>query len=149
MYLTVLKKLILKIFSFLTLTLLLLIVSCKKEDNEVEPPRDIQEQSTVDDQSLEDFLSTHFYNYDDFQCLGGPENGPQARIANQNALTVFYFATPEVGGGGKGVGGKGGGGGGGPWGPNRAPRGAGGPALARMPATGDGDAHNSLAVNTL
>ena len=57
---------ILKIFSFFTLTLLLLIVSCKKEDNEVEPPRDIQEQSTVDDQSLEDFLSTHFYNYDDF-----------------------------------------------------------------------------------
>ena len=57
---------ILKIFSFLTLTLLLLVVSCKKEDNEVEPPRDIQEQSTVDDKSLEDFLSTHFYNYDDF-----------------------------------------------------------------------------------
>ena len=66
MYLTTLKYLILKIFSFLTLALLLLIVSCKKEDNEVEPPRDIQEQSVVDDKSLEDFLSTHFYNYDDF-----------------------------------------------------------------------------------
>lgn len=45
---------------------LLLVSSCKKEESVVEPPRDIQEQALDDDQTLEDFLSTHFYNYDDF-----------------------------------------------------------------------------------
>ncbi|MEK9614377.1 MAG: FKBP-type peptidyl-prolyl cis-trans isomerase [Flavobacteriaceae bacterium] len=42
-----------------------IFISCKKED-EVEPPRDISEQSLADDQSLRDFLSNHFYNYEDF-----------------------------------------------------------------------------------
>ncbi|MDA9572066.1 hypothetical protein N9R44_01705 [Flavobacteriaceae bacterium] len=45
---------------------LLLVSSCKKEESVVEPPRDIQEQALDDDQTLEDFLSTHFYNYDGF-----------------------------------------------------------------------------------
>lgn len=50
---------------FLTVTVFL-FSSCKKEESEVEPLRDIKEQSIDDDQSLEDFLSTHFYNYEDF-----------------------------------------------------------------------------------
>jgi FKBP-type peptidyl-prolyl cis-trans isomerase FkpA len=47
-----------------------LIFSCKKEDEAVvEPPRDVGEQALTDEQSLEDFLSTHFYNYEDFEDL--------------------------------------------------------------------------------
>jgi len=61
--------LILKNILSLVISIIFLIFSCKKEDNVVEPPRDIQEQSIEDDQSLEDFLSTHFYNYDDFLDL--------------------------------------------------------------------------------
>ena len=45
---------------------MILLSSCKKEEDEVEPPRDFQEQSLVDDKNIEDFLSSHFYNYDDF-----------------------------------------------------------------------------------
>ena len=46
--------------------LFFLITYCKKED-EVEPPRDFQEQSIADEKKLEDFLSSHFYNYEEFQ----------------------------------------------------------------------------------
>ena len=46
----------------------ILIISCKKEE-QVELPRDIAEQAVADDQILEDYLSTHFYNYEDFEDL--------------------------------------------------------------------------------
>jgi hypothetical protein len=55
-----------KILSFTILSFLLLF-SCKKDEEEVEPLRDVSEQSIADDQLLEDFLSTHFYNYEDFE----------------------------------------------------------------------------------
>jgi len=44
------------------------IISCNndEEDDVIEPPRDVSEQSITDDQSLKNYLSTHFYNYDDF-----------------------------------------------------------------------------------
>ncbi len=47
-----------------------IIYSCDKEEEEVELPRDVGEQAVIDEQSLEDFLSTHFYNYEDFQNIG-------------------------------------------------------------------------------
>lgn len=50
----------------LTVSLFLLLTFCSKEE-EVEPPRELSEQVVSDEQSLEDFLSTHFYNYEDFQ----------------------------------------------------------------------------------
>lgn len=43
-----------------------LFLSCKKDEEVVEPIRDVSQQSIKDDQSLEDFLSTHFYNYESF-----------------------------------------------------------------------------------
>ena len=49
----------------IALTIISFLSSCKKEDT-VEPLRDVQEQSITDNQSIEDFLSSHFYNYDDF-----------------------------------------------------------------------------------
>lgn len=48
------------------LAILFLFSACKKDETEVEPVRDIQEQSIDDNENLEDFLSSHFYNYDDF-----------------------------------------------------------------------------------
>jgi hypothetical protein len=44
--------------------------SCKKEEEvEIIPPRDVGEQAIQDEQSLEDFLSNHFYNYEEFKNL--------------------------------------------------------------------------------
>ncbi len=56
---------ILKNILVTTLIIISFLPSCKKEDD-VEPLRDVQEQSIADDQSIEDFLSSHFYNYEDF-----------------------------------------------------------------------------------
>ena len=46
-----------------------LVFSCDKEDDspEVVPPRDRGEQAIEDDQALIDYLSTHFYNYEEFE----------------------------------------------------------------------------------
>ena len=63
---------------------IIIIYSCKK-DEEVEPPRDLAEQAILDEQILEDFLSTHFYNYEDFQ---DPDNRTKIKfdtIANENS----------------------------------------------------------------
>lgn len=46
-----------------------LILSCNKNDDDIEttPPRDRGEQAIEDDQDLVDYLSTHFYNYEEFE----------------------------------------------------------------------------------
>ena len=47
-----------------------LVFSCDKDDDngpEVIPPRDRGEQAIEDDQALIEYLSTHFYNYEEFQ----------------------------------------------------------------------------------
>jgi FKBP-type peptidyl-prolyl cis-trans isomerase FkpA len=51
----------------------ILIFSCKKEE-QVELPRDIAEQAITDDQILKDYLSTHFYNYEDYENLSFNES---------------------------------------------------------------------------
>jgi hypothetical protein len=47
-----------------------LVFSCNKDDDAtvVTPPRDRGEQAIEDDQALIDFLSTHFYNYEEFEA---------------------------------------------------------------------------------
>ena len=55
-----------KIDFLLIASLFITFTSCNKEE-EVEPPRELSVQVIADEQSLEDFLSTHFYNYEDFQ----------------------------------------------------------------------------------
>jgi hypothetical protein len=67
---------------------IIIIHSCKK-DEEVEPPRDLAEQAILDEQILEDFLSTHFYNYEDFQ---DPDNQTKIKfdtIANENSIKLL------------------------------------------------------------
>lgn len=56
------------------LTLLAVTVSCKKDDEgtKVEPPRDRGEEAVRAQKEIEDFLKTHFYNYEDFQ--NDPDN---------------------------------------------------------------------------
>ena len=46
-----------------------LVFSCDNEDDtpETTPPRDRGEQAIEDDQELIEFLSTHFYNYEEFE----------------------------------------------------------------------------------
>ena len=57
-----------KFFYIYILFSFFIIYSCKKEEEViVELPREVGEQAILDEQSLEDFLSTHFYNYEDFQ----------------------------------------------------------------------------------
>ena len=57
---------------FFTASLLLaaLTLSCNKDDDstpEVVPDRDRGEQEADDQEALEDYLATHFYNYEDFE----------------------------------------------------------------------------------
>ena len=49
------------------LILFISFFSCKKEENVVEPPRDVAEQVTREEIELEEFLSSHYYNYEEFQ----------------------------------------------------------------------------------
>ena len=99
-----LKELILKNILFPILVCLLLVSSCKKEDT-VEPIRDVQEQSIADDQILEDFLSSHFYNYDDFSdpdfndeivmdTISG-ENASKTPLINQVKKEVIRVRTSD------------------------------------------------------
>ena len=79
--------------------------SCKKEETEVVPVRDIQEKSIDDNQSLEDFLSTHYYNYDDFldpnynqeiifDSISG-ENASKTPLLNQVKKEVISVRTTD------------------------------------------------------
>ena len=61
-----LKELILKNIFISLFTLAILTSACKKED-EVVQQRDVQEQAIEDNQTLEAYLETHFYNYKDFE----------------------------------------------------------------------------------
>ncbi len=51
------------IFSIILVSIF--IIGCQKE-NKVEPPRDPAEQIIADQLALKNYLSTHFYNYEDF-----------------------------------------------------------------------------------
>ena len=59
-----------KLFFGLT-SVSIFILSCKK-DSEIEALRDPAEQIIVDQKALENYLSTHFYNYEDF--INEPQN---------------------------------------------------------------------------
>jgi hypothetical protein len=87
-----------------TLIIISFLSSCKKEDD-VEPLRDVQEQSIADDQSIEDFLSSHFYNYEDFSDPdydGGivfdtlqNENASKTPLINQVRKEVISVITAD------------------------------------------------------
>jgi FKBP-type peptidyl-prolyl cis-trans isomerase FkpA len=61
---------------FLILSISLIFFSCKKdsEEDNVEPPRDMAEQYIVENDSIIEFMQTHFYNYDDFINLESDES---------------------------------------------------------------------------
>ena len=73
MYLARQKNLFLKKFIFYSLLIILIIKSCKKDDNTV-TIRDVADQALVDDTDLKKFLETHFYNYEDFEKSDGSKN---------------------------------------------------------------------------
>ncbi|MGV6828495.1 MAG: FKBP-type peptidyl-prolyl cis-trans isomerase [Flavobacteriales bacterium] len=58
-----------KIYLLLPILTFLFILSCKKDDNSltVVPVRDRGEESINAQERIEDFLSTHFYNYEEFE----------------------------------------------------------------------------------
>lgn len=57
------KKVILALFA-----LSVLVVSCKKDDDhKQEPPRDRGEEAIVAQNEIEEFLSAHTYNYEEFE----------------------------------------------------------------------------------
>lgn len=43
-----------------------MVFACKKDSDETEPIRDVQEQTLNDDEALIAYLKTHFYNYEEF-----------------------------------------------------------------------------------
>ena len=70
--------------------------SCKKDDDSIldaEPPRDLQEQYIIENDSIIEFMQTHFYNYTDFENIGGNQN-PELiidTIAGDNANKTPIF----------------------------------------------------------
>ena len=61
----------LKKISFYFIILLISLYSCKKEE-EIVPPRDVAEQVSEEEIKLEQFLSSHFYNYEQFESSDIP-----------------------------------------------------------------------------
>ena len=54
--------------SWLLIAIVFVVVSCKKDDNDrPEPPKDRTEEAQRSQADIESFLTTHFYNYEDFQ----------------------------------------------------------------------------------
>ncbi len=80
----------------LSFFLILLIFSCRPDEQEdQEPPRDYFEQSLEDDQKLIQYLKSHYYNHEDFQN----ENYEDKEIIidtilseNDNLKSLFDFA---------------------------------------------------------
>ena len=61
----------LKKISFCFIVVLISLYSCKKEE-EIVPPRDVAEQASEEEIKLEEFLSSHFYNYEQFESTDIP-----------------------------------------------------------------------------
>ena len=56
-----------KIYAYFSI-LFISFCSCKDEEIAAEPPRDVAEQVSREEIELEEFLSSHYYNYEDFQA---------------------------------------------------------------------------------
>jgi hypothetical protein len=56
-------------FTLLYIFIAVFSISCEKDDDtpEVVPPRDRGEQEIADQEALDEYLDTHFYNYEDFE----------------------------------------------------------------------------------
>ncbi len=70
LYLALLKIILMKLRNYLGLILVLLVcVACPNNDDDLieVPVRDRGEQSVEDDELLVEYLSTHFYNYEEFE----------------------------------------------------------------------------------
>ena len=62
---------------FYNFFLLLLIYSCSKsssDDEETLPPNPVSDQYAVENDSIIEFLQTHFYNYEDFEKMSSNES---------------------------------------------------------------------------
>ena len=86
-----------KSFNFLLLLFFILInLRCTPDDEEdEEPPRDYLEQSLEDDQSLVEYLKSHYYNYEDFSNFFNDENEiiiDTILSENSNLKSLFDFA---------------------------------------------------------
>ena len=68
---------------FCFIVLLISLTSCKKEE-EIEPPRDVAEQASEEEIKLEEFLSSHFYNYEQFESSDIPVEISIDSIAGSN-----------------------------------------------------------------
>ena len=57
---------------FFYLIIFLVTFSSCKEEEEIEPPRDVAEQASKEEIKLEEFLASHFYNYEQFESSDIP-----------------------------------------------------------------------------
>jgi len=65
------------IYLLLTFTLLL---SCNKDDDNTIEIRDYSEQAVIDEQTIEEYLKSHYYNYEDFNSSNSFEVDIKVRI---------------------------------------------------------------------
>ena len=104
MYLTRSKKKFLKKIIY-TLFFIFLVLSCNNDENEIIPPRKESDQVIQDMNNIETFLSTHFYNYEEFQnndiipelvfdTISG-ENSDKIPLINQVLKQTANYTTNE------------------------------------------------------
>ncbi|AXG70864.1 hypothetical protein KORDIASMS9_03114 [Kordia sp. SMS9] len=86
-------------FAFLTIAVIAIVFSCKRDDDPVAfaELRDRGEQQIEDDAALVAFLSTHFYNYEDFDLVN-PESpaNDAVRVSFDTIAGVNADKTPLI-----------------------------------------------------
>ena len=52
--------------NYKNLVVISLLLSCNKDDDNTIEIRDYSEQAVIDEQTIEEYLKSHYYNYEDF-----------------------------------------------------------------------------------
>ena len=66
----------------------ILLLSCNKDDDNTIVIRDYSEQVVDDEQSIEEYLKSHFYNYEDFENSNSFEVNIKVRIDTITDVTA-------------------------------------------------------------
>ena len=88
-------------FNIYLLFIFLLLLSCNKDDDNTIEIRDYSEQVITDEGTIEEYLKSHYYNYEDFNSLNSFEVDIKVRIdtisdATANKTPLFDQVTVKT-----------------------------------------------------
>ncbi len=75
-------------FNIFLLLISSLLLSCNKDDDNTIEIRDYSDQVIADEQSIEEYLKSHYYNYEDFNSLNSFEVDIKVRIDTITDVTA-------------------------------------------------------------